>query len=136
VDDHPAFVTDTHPLVFHAVAGRRLGRRVAAHFLACDRGEAVTYVPVPVVWEVVILTRIRRIDLACPLREFFATLFSNPAYQPLDLTVEHVLLAAEIRVGRDPFDDLICAAAVSLELPLITADQRIQDSGKVKTAWD
>ena len=68
-------------------------------------------------------------------REFFADLFSNPAYQPYDLSVEQVLLAEELRVNRDPFDGLICAASRDLELPLISRDGEIRASGLVRIVW-
>jgi PIN domain nuclease of toxin-antitoxin system len=58
---------------------------------------------------------------------------SNPAYQPLDTTADRVFLADELRFTRDPFDGLICAAAPSLGLPLVTRDGAIHDSGAVKT---
>jgi PIN domain nuclease of toxin-antitoxin system len=38
-------------------------------------------------------------------------LFNNPAYHPLDLTLEQVYLADELRFTRDPFDALIVAAS-------------------------
>ena len=82
----PAAVTDTHPLVFHAAGGKRLGRQATHHFQACERQQALLYVPVTVMWEMSILVRIGRIHLRRPVRDFFADLFSNPAYQPLDLT--------------------------------------------------
>lgn len=130
-----AAVSDTHPLVFHATGGKRLGKRAAIHFEACEQKGAILYIPVAVMWELSILTRIGRIDLGRSLRTFFADLFSNPAYQPLDLTPEQIYLADEARPNNDPFDSLICAAARSLELPLISRDGDIQESGLVKVIW-
>ena len=51
--------------------------------------------------------------------------------------VTHALLfhAGEITALRDPFDALICAAAVDLSLPLITRDAAIVDARRVKTVW-
>jgi PIN domain nuclease of toxin-antitoxin system len=133
--DPPALVTDTHPLLLHAAGGRRLSRRTAAHFDACERREALTYVPAAVAWETSLLVRVGRVNLRRRLREFFEDLFSNPAYQPMDLTLEQVYLADEARPNADPFDGLICAAARSLGLPLITRDREIQRSGLVRTIW-
>ncbi len=130
-----ALVTDTHPLLFHAAGGRRLSRRAAAHFEACERREALAYVPVAVIWECSLLTRAGRVDLRRSVRQFFSDLFSNPAYQPLDLTPEQVYLADENRPNRDPFDALICAAAASLSLPLLTRDNEVADSGLVEVVW-
>jgi PIN domain nuclease of toxin-antitoxin system len=130
-----ACVTDTHPLVFHAAGGSRLGKRAAAHFRACEAREALTFVPAAVIWEVGLLARVGRIDLGASLRDFFETLFSNPAYQPLDLTPEQVYRADEERPNDDPFDALVCAAARTLSLPLLTRDREIQEWGIVPVVW-
>ena len=69
------------------------------------------------------------------LREFCEDLFSNPAYQPLELTPKQVFLADEARPNNDPFDGLICAAARALGLPLLTRDRSIQEWDLVRAAW-
>ena len=65
------------------------------------------------------------------MRAFFDDLFSNPAYQPLDLTPDQVFGADELRFNRDPFDALIVAAAQTTGLPLVTRDGDIRESGTV-----
>jgi PIN domain nuclease of toxin-antitoxin system len=135
VAELPAAVTDTHALLFHAAGGGQLGRRAATHFEACERRQALTYVPMAVIWECTLLARASRINLRRPVRAFFDDLFSNPAYQPLDLTAEQVFAADDLRVNRDPFDALICAAARSLALPLVTRDADIRGSGLVRVIW-
>ena len=59
----------------------------------------------------------------------------SPAYQPLDVTPEQAFRANEMRLNRDPFDALICAAAQTLGLPLITRDTEIHESGVVRVLW-
>lgn len=136
VTEPKAAVTDTHPLLYHAGArSARLGRRARAHFAACERREAILYVPAAVIWECALLARRGRVDLGRPVREFFEGLFSNPAYQALELTPEHVYLAAEAQPNDDPFDALICAAARSLGLALITRDEDIRASALVRVVW-
>ena len=130
-----AAVTDTHALVFHAAGTRTLGTRARAHFDAAERGEALVYVPAAVIWEVSLLARAVRINLHRPVRDFFADLFSNPAFQPHDLGAAQVFDADELRFTRDPFDALICAAARDLGLPLITRDSAIRAAGIVKVLW-
>ena len=133
--DVPGAVTDTHALLFHAAGGGRLGKRAAAHFEACERREALVYVPAVVIWECSLLARASRVNLRRTVRGFFEDLFSNPAYQPYDLVSVQIYLADESRSNRDPFDGLICAAAVDLELPLITRDADIASSGIVRVIW-
>jgi PIN domain nuclease of toxin-antitoxin system len=135
VADPAAAVTDTHPLLFHAAGGGRLGRKAAEHFAACERREAILYVPAVVIWECTLLARAGRVNLRRSVRSFFEDLFSNPAYQPFDLGAEQVLAAEEMRINRDPFDALICAAARDLELPLVTRDGDIRSSGLLRVIW-
>jgi PIN domain nuclease of toxin-antitoxin system len=135
VADPQAAVTDTHPLIFHAAGGRALGDRAARLFARCEAREAIIYVPAVVVWECSLLARAGRIHLRRSVREFFEDLFSNPAYQPLDLTPEQVFAADLLLFARDPFDALIVSAAQSLRVPLITRDGAIRDSGAVAIVW-
>jgi PIN domain nuclease of toxin-antitoxin system len=135
VPEPRAFVTDTHPLVLHAAGGKGLGRRAAECFAACERREALVYVPAAVLWETSLLVRVGRVRLGRPLRAFVEDLFSNPAYQPIDLSIEQVCLADEARPNEDPFDALICAAARALDFPLLTRDRAIRQWGKVPTVW-
>ena len=135
VADPDAAVTDTHPLIFHAAGGGRLGSRAAAFFDRCERREAILYVPAAVIWECSLLARVARINLRRSVRAFFDDLFSNPAYQPLDLTPDQVFGADELRFNRDPFDALIVAAAQTAGLPLVTRDGDIRESGTVRVIW-
>jgi len=92
-------------------------------------------VPAAVIWEVALLARVVRVNLHRPVRAFFDDLFSNPAYQPHDLTAAQIFDADERRFTRDPFDGLIVAAARDLGLPLVTRDAVIGESGSVRTLW-
>jgi PIN domain nuclease of toxin-antitoxin system len=127
-------VTDTHPLLYYAAGGRRLGSAGATHFQSCDQQEALLYVPAAVIWEVSVLVNARKLDLRRSPQRFFEELFSNPAYQPVDLTPDQIYLADESRPNTDPFDALICAVARSLSLPLLTRDSEIEESG-VEVVW-
>lgn len=133
--DVEAAVTDTHALLFHAAGGRGLGPKAAAFFSRCERREAILYVPAAVMWECSLLARVGRVNLRRTVRAFFDDLFSNPAYQPLEVRPEDVFLADELRFNRDPFDALIVASARNAGLPLITRDSDIRGSGAVKVIW-
>ena len=131
-----AAVTDTNALLYFAAGpSRLLSRSAAAHFAACDAGTGALYVPAAVMWELTILVRVGRAELGRSPRQFFADLFSNPSFQPLDLTAEQIFDASELGFTRDPFDGLIVAAARSLDLPLITRDEVIRSSGAVRVLW-
>ncbi|MCC7010014.1 MAG: type II toxin-antitoxin system VapC family toxin [Acidobacteria bacterium] len=133
--EHSAVVTDTHALIFHASGGGVLGPKARAHFAAAEAGRSLVYVPAAVIWEVGLLARAVRINLHRSVRAFFGDLFSNPAYQPLELSAAQVFDADELRFTRDPFDALIVAAARDLNLPLVTRDAAIRESGHVRVIW-
>ena len=135
VADPAAAVTDTHALVFHAAGGGRLGPKASVRFDAAEAGAGLIYVPAAVIWEVSLLARAVRVNLRRPVRAFFADLFSNPAYQPHDVTADQVFDADDLRFTRDPFDALIVAAARDLDLPLLTRDVSIRESGQVRVIW-
>jgi PIN domain nuclease of toxin-antitoxin system len=84
---------------------------------------------------VALLARAVRVNLRRPVRAFFDDVFSNPAYQPHDLTAVQTFDADELRFTRDLFDGLIVAAARDLGLPLTTRDVTIGESGSVRTIW-
>ena len=130
-----AAVADTHSLIYHAAGGRRLGPRAARLFERCEAGAGILYIPVVVMWECSLLVRAGKVRIRQGVSDFFEDLFSNPSYQPLDVTPDHVYAAAALPFTRDPFDALIVAAARALDVPLITRDAAIQASGSVKTMW-
>jgi PIN domain nuclease of toxin-antitoxin system len=135
VRDLDAAVTDTHPLIFHAAGSGHLSTRAAELFDRCERREAIVYVPSAVIWETAMLARVGRVNLRRSVRVFFDDLFSNPAYQPLDTTPDHVYAADELPFTRDPFDALIVGAAQVLGLTLVTRDAAIRESGTVAVLW-
>ena len=90
--------------------------------------------PTAVIWECALLARAARINLRRSVRAFFDDLFSNPAYQPLDLTLDQVLVADELTFTRDPLDALIVATALTMG-PLVTRDGVIRASGRLRVIW-
>jgi PIN domain nuclease of toxin-antitoxin system len=135
VADINALVADTHPLLFHAAGGQRLSSKARAIFAQAEAGRALIYVPAIVIYEVGLLVRAVRINLRRPVRAFFEDLFSNPAFHEHPLDAAQAFDAEEMRFTRDPFDGLIASAARDLNLPLLTRDTAIQESGVVKTIW-
>ena len=133
--DPDAVVTDTHPLLFHAAGTGRLSPRAARLFDRRERREAIVYVPAAVIWETALLARVGRVNLRRSVQTFFDDLFSNPAYQPLDVTPEHVYAADGLPFARDPFDALIVASAQIIGLTLVTRDGPIRESGVVAVLW-
>ena len=131
------FVTDTHPFVHHVTGRRnRLGRRALRIFDSAKRGRDTLLVPFTVLEEVMLLSEIGRIRLPLPFRDFVISLGQAENF---DLGVNDpalLLEASTFTAIRDPYDRLIIAQARVAGLPLITKDEKIQESGLVRTIWN
>ena len=129
------YVTDTHPLIWYASdTHRQLSRKALRVFNSASRAESLIYIPVFVLWEIAMLLRIGRISLREPYPVWVENLSSQRGFAlpPLDV---RVLSEAYSYPFADPFDSVITATAQVMDLPLITRDSVISDSGLVEIYW-
>ena len=132
----PDVVTDTHALIWYLEDSPRLGPAARKAFDACDRGEAIVYVPTICLVEIVYLHEKGRIpaDLKAQLDAELQAGTSG-----LVLTALNAEVASTVaRVARDEVPDMpdriIAATALYLGLPLISRDCRIRLSN-TNTIW-
>ena len=131
------YVVDTHALI-HRITNRkrRLGRRAWDIFERVDRGADTIIVPFTVLEEVLLLSEIGKIQIPLPFRDFVISLDKADNF---DLAVNDtalILEAATFTTIKDPYDRLIIAQARVAGMPLITSDEKIQESALVRTVWD
>jgi PIN domain nuclease of toxin-antitoxin system len=77
-----------------------------------------------------------RVRLPLPFRDLVISLAQA---KNVDLGINDMQLlleAASFTTLRDPYDRLIVAQARVAGLPLITGDEKIHESGLVRTVWD
>lgn len=127
------YVFDTHALIRY-VEARRVGRRAARAIREIEAGRAGAWIPAVVPIELALLQERRRSTLS--ILEFEATLARNAAVRLLPLDLFQAREFALLPALRDPFDRMIVAAARSVQLPLVTADVGIAESGLVEVLWD
>ena len=86
-------------------------------------------------WEIAKLVQRGRLELFCPLKEWFELALGYPGMYLLELTpeiaIESVYLPGEFH--RDPADQIIVATARVYGCPLVTSDGRILNYPHVKT---
>ena len=130
------YVTDTHALIHHVTDRKKLARRARIAFDRADRGLNMIVVPFTVLEEILLLTEVGKVQIPLPFRDFVISLEKA---DNLDLAVNDtaiLLEASTFTTMRDPYDRLIIAQARIAGLPLITGDEKIQESGLVRTVWD
>jgi PIN domain nuclease of toxin-antitoxin system len=86
------------------------------------------------VWEVAKLVQFDRVELPCPLREWFEAALSYPGVRLLGLTSEVAIESTRLpgEFHRDPADQIVVATARLNNSPLVTSDAKILKYPHVK----
>jgi PIN domain nuclease of toxin-antitoxin system len=130
------YVTDTHSLIFYiSGSNRKLSRKALRAFQQAERGEAFIYIPAVVLWEVSRLERAGLIRFNESYEAWAEKLLAQPCFECVPLDERVVAQARSCHFNQDVFDGAIVATAVLKQVPLITRDREIIDSGIVETWW-
>ena len=130
------YVTDTHPLIWYAANQKaKLSKRALRVFEKAWANQALIYVPTPVLWEIALLIKGGQIRLPQPFAQWAAALNSQLGFEIVLLDAAVLETALNVRVNGDPFDEVIIATALAMDLPLITKDAAITDSQLVEITW-
>lgn len=87
------------------------------------------------VWEVAKLVEYKRLELPCPLQQWFDEALKYPGISLIALTPEIAIESTQLprEFHRDPADQIIVSTARIYDCPLITSDHKIQKYPYVKT---
>lgn len=130
------FVTDTHPLVWYSTRHYSLlSPKVLTAFRDTEAGESLIYVPAGVLWESAILLNKGTIRLPDGFERWANNLLKKPGFYVTNLDVSIISRSVGYNFNKDPFDRIIVATAVELDLPLITKDVAITESNLVEVYW-
>ena len=127
-------VADTHALVWY-LSGRerRLSVRARRAFTQAETGRLTIHVPAAVLMELVLLEHAGRLRIS--YRDLREQLALRPGFPLQAMTPEDVDEARSLGVLVDPFDRMIAGTALRLGLPLLTNDDLITASKRVRTYW-
>ncbi len=125
-------VADTHALVWHLVAPRRLGKSARRAFAAADSGRWLCHVPAVSLVEAWLLNERGRLRIGPA--QILEAIAGRPGYGVLPLDVEQAIEFGALATIRDPMDRLIVAAARVTGSRLVTVDDSLQGHG-VEVVW-
>lgn len=123
-------ILDTHIWIWWVQGDRRLTQQHQAFIKAADELGISLYS----CWEIAKLVEYDRLVLPCSLEEWFKAALAYPGIQLLELTLPIVIESTHLPgFHKDPADQLIVATARILDVPLLTADQKILNYSGVNT---
>jgi PIN domain nuclease of toxin-antitoxin system len=125
-------VADTHALVWHLVAPRKLGKGARRAFAAADSGRWLCHVPVVSLVEAWLLHERGRLRIGPA--QILEAIAGRPGYGVLPLDVEQAIEFGALPAIRDPMDRLIVAAARVTGSRLVTVDDSLEGHG-IEVVW-
>ena len=125
---------DTHILIWMAIAPEKLSPRAHRVILEARRATGLA-ISAMTLWELAWVAQRGRIQISSSVADFVRECCSTVIVRPI--TVEIALRAVQLPTAfpNDPQDRLIGATAIVEGLPLVTADERIQNSRVIDTIW-
>jgi PIN domain nuclease of toxin-antitoxin system len=78
-------------------------------------------------WEIAKLVEYNRLELPCPLHEWFNEALNYPGVRLIELTPEIAITSTQLpgQFHHDPADQIIVATAITNNCKLITSDSKI-----------
>jgi PIN domain nuclease of toxin-antitoxin system len=86
-------------------------------------------------WEIATKVRIGKLPGAERLEHDFLAVMESAGYSMLSIDTESALRAGRLTAGhRDPFDRMIAAQALSLDIPILSPDPQLDQFG-IRRIW-
>lgn len=126
------YLADTVAIIRHFAKSGKLGQTAQEIFKRVESGDDTICISVISIAEVMYLAEKNRISLK--LDALKENIESSVNYKLIDLTIDIILVANRIH-DLELHDRLIVASARYLDIPLITSDRKIQESGQVTIKW-
>jgi PIN domain nuclease of toxin-antitoxin system len=123
---------DTHALLWAKISPEKLGRQ-AAEIMA--RPLNVVFVSAASALEIATKVRLHKLPALERLERDFLEIMDQSGYTLLPIDVANALRAARFTAPhRDPFDRMIAAQALAMDIPVLSKDQKLDVFG-VRRLW-
>ena len=123
---------DTHTLVWAKISPEKLSRQ-AAEIMAQPLN--VVFVSAASAWEIATKVRLGKLPGLERLERDFLEIMEQSGYTLLPIDVANALRAARFTAPhRDPFDRMIAAQALAMDIPVLSKDPKLDGFG-LRRLW-
>ncbi len=123
---------DTHAVLWAGISPEKLSVSATAFLSDID---STLLVSAASAWEIATKVRLGKLKEAERLEADFVTLMSEAGFKLISISPEHALRAGRLRGNhRDPWDRMIAAQALALDIPVISNDKDLEEFG-VRRIW-
>ena len=129
-----SYITDTHSLVWFMTNDANLSNKEKNIFLKADNAQVYIIIPCIVLFELLYLTEKKKVIVNFGNFLTKLSLSKNYKIEPMCLPVIEKSRLIPRKKVADPWDRLIAATSMYLNLPLITKDKKLQNIG-LNTIW-
>ncbi len=129
-------VVDTPVIIWDALRPKLLSRKAKSAILRANREDGIIFCEISL-WEIAMLMKKGRIHVGVGFLEFVNLVRESNHYVFQGITPEIAELASHLSLGRnkDPADRIIAATSIIENARLITADEDLRRSTRLKTIW-
>ena len=127
------YVADTHTLIWFLTGSSQLGQNALQIMRESAAGREIIVIPTIVLGELMSLCEKGKTSLN--FREVLTKIESGDNYRIVPLDLATLKAASQTLADLSMHDRFIIATAKTLNLPLLTRDQAITQSGQVHTIW-
>jgi len=127
------FLVDTHAFLWAVLSPEKLSDR--ARSVLTDR-QAELLVSIATPWEMAIKAGIGKLENGAEILDNFENRVTASGYRILETSIEHTIRSGYLpRYHKDPFDRLLIAQALDLNVPILSRDD-IFDLYGVQRIWN
>lgn len=125
-------ILDTHAVIWATTHEERLGKSARAFLAGVNAGEAA--ISDMTLLEIAMLVHKKRVVLSTALPRYLQSLTSYFEILPITPAIASTAIAVDLPQG-DPFDRIIAASALELQIPLVTKDRHLREFDPLMTIW-
>jgi len=126
------FLVDTHVFLWAILTPEKLTDRVRNLFQD-PHSELLISIATP--WEMAVKAGVGKLDDGAAILANFENILASGGYQILETSIRHTIRSGLLpRYHKDPFDRLLIAQALDLDVPILSSDD-VFDRYAAKRVW-